>query len=176
MWFLPDNTHAVAQLKRLIQTAEKSLKVAMFTWTRFDLAQEMIEAKQKGVEVEIIIDQQSGRGVSAGIVHHLRKGAIPVRLSTGMGLLHHKFMIIDDKILVNGSANWTKAAFGSNDDCVIILYNLNHKQQRNLHRLWKVMKSESKTILNQPERMEAETFGGMNCEGSIEIPQVGYPL
>lgn len=147
MWFLPDNTDAIGRLKQMIQIAEKSLKVAMFTWTRFDLAQEVIDAKQRGVDVQVIIDQHSGCGVSAKVVEYLRKGGIPVRLSTGGKLLHHKFMIIDDKVLVNGSANWTKAAFIQNDDCFMVIHNLNEKQQCHLHRLWNVMITESKPPL-----------------------------
>ncbi|MGA8164165.1 MAG: phospholipase D-like domain-containing protein [Waddliaceae bacterium] len=147
MWFLPDNADAIKQLQQLIQTAEKSLKIAMFTWTRLDLAQEIIDSKHRGVDVQVIIDQHSGSGVSSRVADHLRKGGVPVRLSTGQGLLHHKLMIIDNKILVNGSANWTNAAFSRNDDCFLILRDLNKKQQRHLHRLWNVMTRESTPCL-----------------------------
>jgi len=48
LWFLPDNKLAIARLKDLIKTAQKTLRVAMFTWTRQDLAQEVIAAKSGG--------------------------------------------------------------------------------------------------------------------------------
>lgn len=34
--------------------------------------------------------------------------------------MHHKFAIIDDKLLITGSANWTAQAFFGNHDNVII--------------------------------------------------------
>jgi cardiolipin synthase A/B len=52
LWFLPDNKDAVARLKKLIQTAEKTIRIAMFTWTRHDLAQEVIAAKKRGLMLE----------------------------------------------------------------------------------------------------------------------------
>jgi len=146
MWFLPDNSNGVEKLKQLIQTAQKTIKVAMFTWTRHDLAQTVIKAKERGVDTQIVIDRHSARGVSAKVVDYLLKSGIPIRWSEGRALLHHKLMVIDDKTLVNGSANWTKAAFTQNDDCFIILHDLNKKQQRHLKQLWNVIMAESEKI------------------------------
>lgn len=143
-WFLPDDPQAVKRVKQMLQSAQKSLKIAMFTWTRFDLAQEVINAAKRGVAVEVVIDKQSGNGASAKVVQMLKKGGIPVRLSTGSALLHHKLAWIDDNTLINGSANWTKAAFTQNDDCFIILHNLNDQQKQCLNSMWDVVINESK--------------------------------
>jgi cardiolipin synthase len=48
---------------------------------------------------------------SASILCLLEKEEIVVYLRRGKGFLHHKFAYINEKILVNGSANWTNAAF-----------------------------------------------------------------
>lgn len=136
LWFLPDNSGAVNHLKELIQTAKKTLRVAMFTWTRQDLAQSMIAAAKRGIKVEIVIDHYSGKGASAKIVNLLKKNGINITLSQGGTLLHHKFLYIDNRVLVNGSANWTKAAFTQNDDCFIILHDLTQQQQERMEALW----------------------------------------
>jgi len=141
--FFPEDSEGVERLVQLIRTAEKSVKIAMFTWTRFDLADEVIEAQRKGIKSEVVIDRSSGKGVSAKIVKYLKKGGVPVRLSNGNGLLHHKFLYIDGKTLVNGSANWTAAAFTKNDDCFIILENLTPHQQQKLDDLWDIILAES---------------------------------
>lgn len=144
LWFLPDDTQAIHRVKQMIQSAQKTLKIAMFTWTRYDLAQEVINAANRGIAVEVVIDRQSGHGASAKVVKMLKQGGIPVRLSTGSALLHHKFAYIDDATLINGSANWTKAAFTQNDDCFIILHELNSKQKQLLNTMWDVIVNESK--------------------------------
>lgn len=143
LWFLPDNRKASVRIKDLIRSAKKTIKIAMFTWTRQDFAKEVVEAHKRGVHVEAVIDHNSSKGASAAVVETLRKGGVPIHISQGTGLLHHKFMLIDGKILENGSANWTKAAFTQNDDCFMILNNLTPPQKNLLKNLWKVIWQES---------------------------------
>ena len=142
-WFLPDNKDAIYRLLNLIQGAEKTIQVAMFTWTRKDLANALIQAKDRGVKVEIVLDHYAARGAGASIVKLFEKAKQEVRLSQGTPLLHHKFMLIDGKTLVNGSANWTKAAFTQNDDCFMVLNNLTENQQETMKSLWHVIRHES---------------------------------
>lgn len=147
LWFLPDDTKGIHRVKQILRSAQKTIKIAMFTWTRFDLANEVINAAKRGVHVEAVIDKQSGYGASAKVVALLQKEGIPVRLSTGSALLHHKFAYVDGKTLINGSANWTKAAFTQNDDCFIILDKLNEEQKQILDDLWSTIILESKTLI-----------------------------
>ncbi|HEV8051770.1 MAG TPA: phosphatidylserine/phosphatidylglycerophosphate/cardiolipin synthase family protein [Parachlamydiaceae bacterium] len=143
LWFLPDNLKAVQRLKSLIYSAKKTVRVAMFTWTRTDLAYAIIDAKKRGINAEVVIDRYSAKGASAKIVKLLKDNQINVTLSTGAPLLHHKFLYIDNTVLVNGSANWTKAAFTQNDDCFIVIHNLTDQQNMQMENLWKVILSES---------------------------------
>jgi phosphatidylserine/phosphatidylglycerophosphate/cardiolipin synthase-like enzyme len=142
VWLLP-NPKGVDRLIELIDGAKKTVRVAMFTWTRPDLVEAVSNAKKRGVKTAVIIDHSSGKGASAIAVKLLKQKGIPISLSQGTGLLHHKFLFIDGKTLVNGSANWTKGAFTKNDDCFIILSNLTYEQQRALERLWDCMCTES---------------------------------
>ncbi len=145
MWLLPDDKTASKRIIQLIRSAEKTVRVAMFTWTRVDFANEIIEARRRGVDVQVVIDYYSGKGAGAKVIQLLSNGGVPFQLSQGGGvLLHHKFLYIDSKILVNGSANWTKAAFTKNDDCFIILHDLTSDQKRHLDNLWDVIMSETK--------------------------------
>lgn len=146
LWYLPDDQGAVSRLQELIQTAKKSVRVAMFTWTLQVLAKEVIAAKKRGLRTEVVIDHYSGKGASAKIVKLLKNNGVHIALSPGGTLLHHKFMYIDNKVLVNGSANWTKAAFKQNEDCFLIFHNLNKPQKKCMNALWRTIKKESITI------------------------------
>lgn len=143
LWFLPDSQKAVLRLRTLIQSAKKTIRIAMFTWTRQDLAKAVIEASKRGVKAEVVIDHCSGKGASADIVKILKNNGIKIALSTGIPLLHHKFLYIDDKTLVNGSANWTKAAFTQNDDCFIVIHDLTISQNKQMEALWNLIIKES---------------------------------
>lgn len=141
--FLPDDRKASQRIKQLIRTAKKTIRVAMFTWTRFDLAKEIIDAHKRDVKVEIVLDNSSSKGASAKIAELFQKEHIPFALSKGTALLHHKFMWIDDHTLEIGSANWTKAAFTQNDDCFLILHNLNEEQRKQMQNIWESIKRNS---------------------------------
>jgi phosphatidylserine/phosphatidylglycerophosphate/cardiolipin synthase-like enzyme len=140
--FLPDDKTGVTRINNLIRSAKKTLRIAMFTWTRQDLANAVIDAKKRGVDVRVALDSNSAAGASSEIYQLLKKKGIPVKLNKGNTLLHHKFMYIDGKTLVNGSANWTASAFTKNDDCFFILHDLTEDQRTHLENSWEVLESE----------------------------------
>lgn len=141
--FLPDDTQGITRIKQLIRSAQKSIRVAMFTFTRYDLAKELINARDRGVDVEVVLDRNQSKGAGAKIAEIFEAEQMNISYSKGSPLLHHKFMYIDDKTLEIGSANWTKAAFNSNDDCFLILHDLTEKQTTQMNNLWEVIKAES---------------------------------
>ena len=118
----------------------------MFTWTRTDLAKEVIAAADRGLTTEVVIDHYSGKGASRYIVELLKNSNVAVRLSRGGPLLHYKFLQIDNTTLVSGSANWTKAAFTQNDDCFIVIHNLTEEQNQKLNALWEVIWAETSLV------------------------------
>lgn len=143
LWFLPDNPTAIRRIKSLIQGAKKSIRIAMFTWTRRDLANEVIHAKNRGIKVEIVLDKSAAAGASKQIASMLLQAGVSTKTNRGVSLLHHKFMIIDNTTLVNGSANWTLAAFDKNDDCFIVIHSLLETQQKFLNTTWKILSEEA---------------------------------
>lgn len=144
MWFLPDNKRAPAHIKELIKSASKSIRIAMFTWTRHDFAQEVIKASKRGVQVEIVVDRSAGKGANADVVRLLLSNGIKVCFNQGAALLHHKFMYIDGNLLVQGSANWTKAAFNINDDCFVVMHDLTPPQTSHMEALWHIISCDSR--------------------------------
>jgi len=143
LWILPDDQQAVNRMIRAFQSAKKTIRVAMFTFTRMDFAQELIDAAKRGIKVDIVLDRYSSKGANAKVVQTLERAGIAVRLSTGEGLMHHKFVEIDNTMLINGSANWTNNAFKLNDDCFIVLYPLTPEQQDKMDRVWETLWAKS---------------------------------
>lgn len=144
VWLLPNEKQAVRRIRNLIRSAQKTIRIAMFTWTRLDFVNDLVSAQLRGVNVQVALDSNSSKGASLGVVKALRKGEIPLRVNTGEGLLHYKTMIIDNQILVNGSANWTKAAFRQNEDCFFVLSPLTIEQNEFLEEMWKNIIANSK--------------------------------
>jgi len=149
IWLLPDpRGHALQDLRKKIHHARTSLKIALFTFTHPALVDEVIAAKNRGVDVTLIIDMHSALGASTTAVDRIKKAGIRVILSKGVQLLHHKFILIDDQTLVTGSANWTKAAFYNNSDCILVLHQLDTDQKNFMENMWKRLELEGRVLRN----------------------------
>ncbi|MBS0625474.1 MAG: hypothetical protein JSS32_05435 [Verrucomicrobia bacterium] len=147
IWLLPDpRGHALNDLRKKIRAAHHSIRIALFTYTHPALIEEVIAAHKRGVEVSIVIDMHSGLGASAKGIQQLKEEGVKVSMSQGMQLMHHKFIWIDEKTLLTGSANWTKAAFYKNSDCFIALNNLTSDQKSFMKKLWRRLETEAKRL------------------------------
>ncbi len=137
-WDFPrDRKPGYERLHQLLRGAEKSIRVAMYTWTHLGLADALIAAKERGVEVEVILDRGQAKGVGKKVTAALESAGIKLWVSGGGRLLHHKFAWIDEKILINGSANWTQSAFSRNRDCFLVLHDLTEDQLKKIERTWR---------------------------------------
>ncbi len=143
-YFLPDEPVALDRLIKTIESAKKSLKVAMYTFTHPKLAQALIDAHNRGVTVEVVMDNDSAKQTSRKVFLQLKREKVNVALSARAGLLHYKFVIVDDELLATGSANWTKAAFTTNDDNICFISSLTDVQKAKLKEIWAAVKKESK--------------------------------
>jgi phosphatidylserine/phosphatidylglycerophosphate/cardiolipin synthase-like enzyme len=147
LWILPDpNGGALSELKKKLRGAHRSIQAALFTFTHPSLADELLMAHKRGVDVSVIIDMHSGLGASSKTIAALQKAGIRVLYSQGVQLLHHKFVLIDDLTLAAGSANWTKAAFTKNSDCLVILHHLNEEQKSFMKSLWRRLSATSQEL------------------------------
>ena len=109
-----------AVLKETLQSAKQSLDVCMFTFSCQELAQVLINAHhQRGVVVRVITDTEQVHSLGSQ-VERLRREGIQVRNDNTSYYMHHKFAIVDDHYLVNGSLNWTvQGVFGNQENVVI---------------------------------------------------------
>lgn len=148
LFWLPAHHQVDQKILELLRTAHKTLRVALFTFTRDDFARELIQAHRRGVAVEVVMDRDSARHTSKKIARKLQGAGIPVQVNDASSLMHHKFAWIDSRVLVQGSANWTKAAFGRNAEIVGILEPLNPNQNQWLGRMWRGLKEDCRPLKN----------------------------
>lgn len=142
LWLLP-SLNALHHLIQLIDNAHHQILIAMFTFTHPQIVTSLIEAVKRGVDVQIALDYHTGHGASLHALSTLEAAGIPITLSRGLQLLHHKWAIVDQNTLITGSANWTQAAFKKNEDCFLIIHSLTKDQKQFLKTLWKTIKMET---------------------------------
>jgi phosphatidylserine/phosphatidylglycerophosphate/cardiolipin synthase-like enzyme len=144
LFLLPDPSQK--SLKELLQDlarAKKSIHIAMFTLTHPEITDALNAAKQRGVDVKVAIDYYTARGASKKAIEALHKAGVKIYLSQGQELLHHKWAIVDEELLIMGSANWTRAAFTKNQDFILFLSPLEKTHKAFFHNLWDLIETES---------------------------------
>ena len=111
----------------LIDNAKKYIYAPIYLITHDSISKALIRAKQRGVDVKVIIDATN---TSANHTKHseLRKNNIPVKTETFAGKLHSKSMIIDDKYIIAGSMNFSNSGENWNDENLLIIENSNFAQ------------------------------------------------
>jgi phosphatidylserine/phosphatidylglycerophosphate/cardiolipin synthase-like enzyme len=106
----------------LIDSAEKYVHVAIYSFTLDSLGDVLIRARDRGVEVKVVIEREQAE-VKGSEYERLLKAGINVRLDGNKYLMHHKFMVVDGRIVVTGSYNWSYGAEENNDENMIVVSN-----------------------------------------------------
>lgn len=131
-----DNIQSIILLK--INEAEESIDISMYTFTDLILADALINAKERGVEVRIYLDRSQVYARYTQSIYFVQK-ELEVRISSNRYIMHNKFAVIDSELLITGSYNWTKAANNKNDENVMIVDCLSTVEiyQDQFENLWK---------------------------------------
>jgi phosphatidylserine/phosphatidylglycerophosphate/cardiolipin synthase-like enzyme len=107
-----------AAIARAIDAARSEADVAMFTFTSKPIMEALKRASARGVRVKLLlfIDQKFP------FLQEAKAGGMELRFKTGRiekGQMHNKFAVLDGKLLINGSFNWTATAENSNTENTI---------------------------------------------------------
>jgi len=134
-YFSLPNAKALDSLLALLDQAKKRIHLFLFTFTHPKIVEKLVELYTKGIQITLTIDASTSRGASKKAVTTLAKAGIPIYLSQGLQLFHHKWALVDDHTLILGSANWTQSAFNRNRDFILLLYPLKNKQIKYMNKI-----------------------------------------
>jgi len=107
----------------LIDSAKNSIKIVVFDWRWYPqdpanpvqpFNQALVRAVRRGVKVQAVANNDE-------IVKTLNDCGVVAKRLTSKNLLHCKLMVIDDKIVVIGSHNYTQSAFTTNFELSVIV-------------------------------------------------------
>jgi phosphatidylserine/phosphatidylglycerophosphate/cardiolipin synthase-like enzyme len=103
-----------------IDKAQKTIDIAMYYLTSREIAQGLVMAKDRGVQIRILLDKsQETQKYSKS--RYLIKRGFAVKYHTGYGLMHNKYAVIDNAVLIAGSFNWTPTADQQNEENLLII-------------------------------------------------------
>lgn len=121
IYFSPKDKTA-SRITQILHNAKNYIYIPAFLITHKDIANELILAKQRGIDVRVIIDANSTNTRNSKHVI-LRQNGILLKTENYAGKLHSKTMIIDDEYLIIGSMNLSNSGENKNDENTVIIKN-----------------------------------------------------
>lgn len=136
--FFPSKENEAKLISYLLK-AEKEVDLCIFTLTNNNLSQALVDLMNRNVTIRIITDDANLKHSGTDVFSLAMK--IPIRTDKNLFThMHNKYVIIDRKILVTGSFNWTAQAVSRNQENIIAIQNeeMAEKYLADFEKLWKI--------------------------------------
>lgn len=151
VYFSPNGGCQEAVIKE-INKAHRSIEVAMFAFTSREIAHALVEAKDRHVRIKITLDNAQIKDPYSKCRYLLSNG-LNVKFHMGPGLMHDKFAVIDNQVVITGSFNWTATAEKKNAENLLIIKDkeLAWRYKDQFKELWKKSGQSQIKLLAQEE-------------------------
>ena len=147
-----------------ITSSRGTIDVTAFTFTSGDIAEALYQAKERGVEVRVIIDQTQD-AKSYPVLRFLKEEGLDLQFLKGNvgGSMNNAFAIFDDKLLVTGSYTWTEYAEKFNYENAIFIdeSDVVEKYKNEFEALY------NKSVVQRARRMESSTLSARDSEMKV---------
>jgi phosphatidylserine/phosphatidylglycerophosphate/cardiolipin synthase-like enzyme len=105
-----------------IRSAEESVYFMAYAFTSLEIMKAMEEKSREGIKITGVLDQMQMKNQSSQrIVQTMHQLGLDVRQNSRDGLMHHKVMIVDSRIVILGSFNFTFSAETRNDENLLAI-------------------------------------------------------
>lgn len=140
------------QLQSILSQAKKCLRIAVSWFTNYSLFKQVQEIASSGIKVQLITNNDlTNNGGYCLNLNELINAGVEVSLVEYPHLLHHKFCIIDEETIVNGSYNWTRFSAKNYENIIVIRNDMNVIQAFTKEFKILLQNAEHKCIAEMPE-------------------------
>jgi hypothetical protein len=119
LYFTPPSDAAKAVMDAIDQS-QTEVFVQAYGFTHLAMAQALIRAQERGVNVRVLLDERS-EYTNRNVIDLLREARVPLRLDGSHAIAHNKVMVIDAQTVITGSYNFTNAAQSRNAENLLVL-------------------------------------------------------
>ena len=117
---------AEGAIVRALGAAKHSVRVQAYLLTSRPVAYALIDAKRRGVDVEVLADREMLEKGGQSLIPQVVANRIPVWLEVRYAIAHNKIIIIDSEdesaaTVITGSFNFTYSAQARNAENLLIL-------------------------------------------------------
>jgi phosphatidylserine/phosphatidylglycerophosphate/cardiolipin synthase-like enzyme len=135
----PPHGDCASRLVYWFGQANISIHVMIYSFTLDNVGDALVKAKQRGVDVKIAWDKTEVN-VQGSEYQKLKNAGIDIRIDreTGIALLHDKVAIIDSRIIITGSFNWSANANLNNRENLVVINSTTWAAayERNFQQVW----------------------------------------
>lgn len=106
-----------------INSSQKSIHVMAYSFTAPDIMKALARAKDRGVEVKIVVDEKGNLTKSSlAAMNYIVNHGIALRTDNDFRIQHDKVMIIDSDTVELGSFNFTYSAEKYNSENAMVIH------------------------------------------------------
>ncbi len=150
IYFTPQN-HVPERLVSLIENAQNRIWAAFYSLTILEIADALLDARERGVDVRVVMDDVSTRpNYSQAFI--LWEGGVLKTDHSPSDLMHNKFVLIDGFITWTGSYNPSHTGTYRDDNNVIVISSvaLTAEYEREFLEMWQGLFGKDSPEGNQP--------------------------
>lgn len=131
------NGGATALVVKTIESAHQSIRVAAYSFTSKPIAQALLDARKRGIDVRVVVDKSNATARYTAATFLANQG-VPMRIDYRYAIMHDKFIEVDGEAVETGSFNFTRAAEFSNAENIIVLHDptVAQRYEQEWKRLW----------------------------------------
>lgn len=123
VYFSPEDG-TLEHILKAVGSAQESITFLAYSFTSDELAQTLIERAKAGVKVQGVFDKDQYHSNYGTEFDQLISAGIDVRLDGNPRLMHDKVIIIDGRVVITGSYNFSNSAEYNNDENTLIIHNM----------------------------------------------------
>lgn len=120
-YFSPEDGARAAIMEQLRQ-AESEIVFMAYSFTDDDIARVILERAREGVRVRGLFEAR-GSGGEYSEYGLFRDAGLDVRLDGNPAIMHHKVFVIDGRVTITGSYNFSSSAANENDENLLVIKN-----------------------------------------------------
>ncbi len=120
-YFSPDDLTA-ERITALVLDAERSVDFMFYAFTSDAIADALILQADRGVSIRGVLDAYQEKSGLGSEYTRLRDHDLDVRLDGHQDKMHHKVIILDERIVITGSYNLTRSAETINDENTLVIH------------------------------------------------------
>ena len=165
IYFAPNEDILNEAIIPSFKNAKASIYVAMFYFTNKHILEELINAKNRGVDIRVIVDASFAKDFKKYVIL-MRDNGIPVKVENWAGKMHCKLAVIDEFTTLTGSLNWTNSAVNFNDENFLKIQNqiIANKTTKYFDTLWKSIPDKWLYSIPEAEGIDSK----YSCQDGID--------